>query len=130
MRSRPGFSERVARAIAGRLFFAVEPDYTRVFGLPLRILVVVVLLGIIAMSAPPVIDRVCPSELWPFGSIRGDHQSWEVWLPFATTALEILVALLIGGSVFGEWAAAQSKKTLEGLQRSVDAALKAQRRCR
>jgi len=118
------FSERLARAVAGRLFLPVEADYNRVLGVPLRVLVLLALFGIVALSAPPVVERVWDEDIWPFDSIRASHAVWESWLPFAVTGLEILLALLIGGSVFGEWAAAHSKSALDRLQASVDASRK------
>lgn len=112
--------ERIARAIAGRLFLPVEADYTRVFGAPLRLMVLVLLGSLVLLAAPPIVECLAPSSMEPFISIREDPRGWGEWLAFATVLLEVGLAIAIGGSVFGEWAAVQSRSAIDRLQESIE----------
>lgn len=119
-------SEQIARTVAGWLFLPVHTDYRRVFKIPTQVVILLVLGTIGALAAPPVVDTMLAlnPKVFPFDAIHQNPQLWDRWLSFAGVCSELIIVLLIGGSVFGEWLTARSKDAITKLESAVEAALR------
>jgi len=116
--------QRVARDFAGWLFLPVDVDYQKAFKLPLQLLIIVFIVVVCILATPPVVDYLLAAnwDIFPLNSIRSNPKAWGRWLPFVSIVLEFSLALLVGGSVFGEWLASNSKDAIANLQNSAEAA--------
>ena len=117
-------AEKIALAIANRLFLPVNLEYDRVFHFPARVAVITFFLLLIVVSLPPIVVYVTTSlcDLFPLSSMRISPGIWLTWSKFASLSIEILFVLAISGTVFGEWTAARSRSTLEELEKRFEQA--------
>lgn len=119
--------QNIVTAIADKLFLPVDVEYKNYFSLPLKAIVLsyFAYCGVIAL--PPIIDIVVyekPNALPFIDLVIADPEYWKEWLPYWNFVLEIIFFIMIGGSVFSEWAAANSKKAFERYALAVEKARK------
>lgn len=117
-------SVRLARRISGFLFLPREVDYRSTFGKPLKILVAILIIVLAVLAIPPVVDCLIGAypDWWLLSSLSTHWNTWGRWIPCVSLCLEIWFALLIGGSVFGQWLASRSQKTLQAVQEKLESA--------
>jgi hypothetical protein len=75
---------------------------TRQAGLSSVILVagVLVVFGVLVIAAPPIAHRIVPSGFAVL--VKYDATTWKLWVDYAKLALESLIAVCIGGTVFAD----------------------------
>lgn len=114
--------QNIATSIADKLFLPMEVDYKNYFSKPIKALILVFFVYSIVIALPPVVEIVSENNfpLPLMSSILSEPDYWATWLPFINFVLEILFFLMIGGSVFSEWIASNSKKIFEDYQAAVE----------
>ena len=117
-------AEKIALAVANRLFLRVDREYDRLFHFPARIVVIAFFLFLIVVSLPPVVAYMITQQydVYPLHSMHTSPSDWLVWSKFASLLVEILFVLAISGTVFGEWVAVQSRSTLEEIEKRFEQA--------
>lgn len=111
-------------AIADRLFLPVEIEYRDYFTRPLRIFVLLFFLYSLIIALPPIIHIVKENSIFlPFiNGVMENPSFWGKWIPYINFALEVVFFLMIGGSAFSEWVAANSEATFKDYEEAVEKA--------
>ncbi len=116
--------KKIVISIADSLFLPVDTKYKDILMKPLRVLVLLFFAYSLIVAMPPVIEIVKEGSFYlPFFShILENPLFWEKWLPYINFVIEIVFFLMIGGSVFSEWVASQSKETFKKFELAVEKA--------
>ena len=115
--------QNIVISISDKLFLPVDVQYKNYFSLPLKILILLYLVYCCVIALPPIIECVTKNDSYdlPFISkVIAEQEYWKMWLPYWNFLLEIIFFVMIGGSVFSEWAAANSKSVFERLSVAVE----------
>ena len=111
-------SVRLARWVAEFLLPSLERDFNAVLRRPIRLLIVGLIGLIVALCLPPMVDFLVASfpGFFLFQSFADYWPSWGRWLGFVSLLAELLFALFVGGSVFGQWISSVSQDVLDAAQ--------------
>ena len=117
-------AEKIALSVANRLFLRVDIEYDTLFRFPTRVAVITYFLFLIVVSTPPIVSYIVTQEynIFPLYLMRNSPSDWLNWSKFASFCVEVLFVLAIGGTVFGEWVAIQSRSILEELEKRFEQA--------
>ena len=115
-------SEQILKYLVKYVFMPTRIVPRRIIVKILFILVILSFLTLSVLSLPPVV-----SWYWRHQSLQTDQQSIimvrevkKAWLNSTTYILDITIALLIGGSIFGERLATKFKEKIETYQNAQD----------
>lgn len=105
----------IADALSKYLFLPTQFDYKKTFSGPLRVIVIVLFLSVLILAFPPLADWFIArkDKFTVLSSISANQQKWKDYLSYAALFIEIIVAILIGGSIFSEWVAKSYKDLIK-----------------
>ncbi len=118
------FAVRIASQFANFLLPSQKVDYQAALKKPLQFLIICLIAILALLALPPMADWLIGAapDFGLFSSFTGQWSLWDRWLSFLIFFFELLFALFIGGSIFGQWVASASREALETAQRKFEMA--------
>ncbi len=108
----------IVQGIANFLLPSGERDLSTIFTKQTRRLIIILILLQFIIASPPFVEWIviAASNFVVFASFKNDWGFWNAWLPYTQLVIEILFALFIGGSIFGNWLSNSSEEYVQKLE--------------